>query len=198
MPRMGGDSFVRIRTPGGAGGYIMAPVLTTTQRDALSAEEGMLIFNSTTDQLEEYDGSTWEAAGQVALDTHAADKDAHHSNVVDLEFLIDGAGSAIATGEKGHLKVDFACTITGAWLLAAESGSIKIDIWKDTYANFPPTNTDSICGGNEPEISSAQKDEDTTLTSWTTAISAGDILAFNVDSCTTITRVTVILRVTKT
>ena len=48
------------------------PVLTTTQRDLLIAVEGMLIFNSTTDQLEEYDGAVWQAVGQVILDTHAA------------------------------------------------------------------------------------------------------------------------------
>lgn len=48
------------------------PVLSTTQRDLLIAVEGMLIFNSTTDQLEEYDGATWQAVGQVILDTHAA------------------------------------------------------------------------------------------------------------------------------
>lgn len=62
----------------GAGKVVTVLVMTTTQRDALAAVEGMVIFNSTTDQLEEYDGSVWQAVGQVAIDTHAADVDAHH------------------------------------------------------------------------------------------------------------------------
>jgi len=115
-----------------------------------------------------------------------------------LVFIIDGAGAAITIGEKGHLEVPFAGAIRQAELLADLDGALKVDIWKDTYANFPPTNADSITGGNEPEIAaSGKKDIDSTLTGWTTALAQGDILAFNVDSCTTITRCSVILRVTK-
>ena len=74
-----------------------------------------------------------------------------------------------------------------------------MDVWKDTYANFPPTDADTITSSTPPTITaSGDKSEDTTLTSWTTSVAAGDILAFNVDSATSITRVTVELLVTKT
>jgi hypothetical protein len=112
-----------------------------------------------------------------------------------LEFQIDGGGSVITAGIAGWLEVPFDCTITAARLLADQTGSIKIDIWKDTYANYPPTNADTITGGNEPEISAAIKDEDTTLTSWTTSLTKGDILYFNVDSVATIERCLVSLSV---
>jgi len=112
-----------------------------------------------------------------------------------LTFIIDGAGSAITAGQKGHLEIPFACTIQRVTMLADASGSIVVDIWKDTYANFPPTDADSITASAPPTISSAQKSQDATLTDWTTAIAAGDILAFNVDSCATITRVTISLKV---
>jgi len=115
-----------------------------------------------------------------------------------LTFIIDGGGSAITTGQKGHLEIPFACTIQAATLLADASGSIVIDIWKDTYANFPPTDVDSITASAPPTLSSAQKSQDTTLTGWTTAITAGDILAFNVDSVATVTRITLSLKVVKT
>ena len=115
-----------------------------------------------------------------------------------LAFIIDGGGVAIIAGEKGYLVAPFDCEITDVELEADQPGSIKVDIWKDTYTNFPPTNADSICGGNEPEIAVAQKDRDTTLTDWTKSISEGDIIAFNVDSCTTITRCTVTLGVKRT
>ncbi len=133
----------------------------------------------------------------AAIAAHAAKPDAHHTNLSAMEFVIDGGGSAITIGEKGHLRVPFACEIERVTLVADQAGDIKVDIWKDTYGNFPPDDDDTICGANEPEISSAQKYEDSTLTGWTTSLLEGDILAFNVDSCTAITRVTVGLRVAK-
>ena len=110
-------------------------------------------------------------------------------------FIIDGGGSAITTGEKGHIRIPFKCEIQKATLLADQSGSIVIDIWKDTYANFPPTDADSIVASAPPTISGAQKSEDSTLTGWNKTINADDILAFNVDSAATITRVVLILNV---
>jgi hypothetical protein len=118
-------------------------------------------------------------------------------DIASITFIIDGGGSAITTGQKGHLEIPFDCEIERVTLLADQTGSIVIDIWKDTYANFPPTSADSICGGNKPTISNAQKYQDSTLTGWTKTINAGDILAFNVDSAATITRVTLALKVKK-
>ncbi|MHA1737415.1 MAG: LamG domain-containing protein [Candidatus Heimdallarchaeota archaeon] len=114
-----------------------------------------------------------------------------------IEFLIDGAGSVISTGISGWLEVPFNCTITASRLTADQSGSIKVDIWKDTYANYPPVNADTITGANESEIVSGVKDEDETLTGWTTSLSAGDFLYFNVDSVSTIEKCLVSLTVTR-
>lgn len=115
-----------------------------------------------------------------------------------LTFVIDGGGDAITTGIKGFIEMPFAGTIASVTLLADQSGSVTIDIWKDTYANFPPTDADSITASAVPAISSATKSQDSTLTGWTKTFSKGDIIAFNVDSCATITRVTVALKVTRT
>lgn len=112
----------------------------------------------------------------------------------DLIVVIDGGGSAITTGVKGDVSLDFACTIQGWTLLADQSGSIVIDIWKDLYANYPPTVADTITASAKPTISSATKATSTTLTGWTTAIAAGDTLRFNVDSATTVQRVTLMLK----
>ena len=131
-------------------------------------------------------------------------KDAAYSATVEqtltssINFVIDGGGSAIATGVKGFIVIDFPCKIVSCTLLADQSGAIKVDIWKDTYANYPPTDADTITGANEPEIAaSGVKDQDSTLTDWTKTIAAGDVLGFNVDSCATITRCTVSLKVIK-
>lgn len=114
-----------------------------------------------------------------------------------LFYVIDGGGSAITTGVKGDLRIPFGCTITAAEALADQSGSIVVDIWKDTLANYPPTDADSITASAPVTLSSAAKSENTTLTGWTKSIAAGDCLRFNVDSASTVQRVTIMLKVTK-
>ena len=124
----------------------------------------------------------------------------HSTNLIlaSITYVIDNAGTAITTGVKGFLEIPFACTINRATALADQSGSIVVDIWKDTYANFPPVDGDSITAAAPVTITTATNSQDATLTDWTTAVAAGDILGFNVDSCTTITRCTISLRVVKT
>jgi len=114
-----------------------------------------------------------------------------------LAFIIDGGGEAITTGVKGYLRVPFPCIIDRVTLTADQNGSIQVDIWKSSYAAFPPTDANSITGGHEPKIIASNKSEDATLTGWTTALNEGDILAFNVDSVATVTRLTVNLHVRK-
>lgn len=136
---------------------------------------------------------------RVAIATHEEDEDIHHSNKAELIFIIDGGGSAIETGNKGHLEIPFACTIESWTLIADQSGAIKIDIWRDTYTYFPPTNGDSLCNAHEPEIAaSGDKAQDTDLSDWTSvSLVAGNILAFYVDTVSTITRVALCLKVAK-
>lgn len=113
-------------------------------------------------------------------------------------YVIDGGGAVITTGIKGDVMVPFACTINSATLLADQTGSIVVDVWKDTYANAPPTDADSITASAPPTLSSAVKSQDSTLTGWSKTLAAGDVLRFNVDSVSTVTRVSLILSVTRT
>ena len=43
----------------GTAGAVTLPTLTTTQRNALSAANGMLVYNSTTSKIEAYAGGAW-------------------------------------------------------------------------------------------------------------------------------------------
>lgn len=113
-------------------------------------------------------------------------------------WTIDGGGAPITTGQKGYIQVPFACTITAARSFADQSGSIVVDVWKDSYVNYPPVDADSITASAPITISSTTKSEDSTLTGWIKTIAAGDILGFNVDSASTITRLTIVLTVAKT
>ena len=114
------------------------------------------------------------------------------SNTRTLNFIIDGGGSAITTGIKGVVVLDGDFTVTGWTIIADQSGSIVVDVNRATYTNFPTTA--SIAGTELPTLSTAQKNEDLTLSTWTTTLSARDVLEFQVDSVTTVTRVTVALR----
>lgn len=113
-------------------------------------------------------------------------------------ITIDGGGSAITTGVKGYITIPYDCTITGWDILADVSGSIVVDVWKDTYANFPPTVADTIAGSEKPTLSSQVKNQDNSLSTWTTSVSSGDIIGFNVDSASTLTRVNLTIKVLKT
>jgi len=112
-------------------------------------------------------------------------------------ITIGNGSSVISLGVKGYITVPYKCMITGWDIFADQIGSCAIDIWKDSYLNFMPTVADSITGTEKPSLTSQQKNQDNTLTSWTTAVSAGDVIAFNVDSAITVTRVNVIVKVTK-
>lgn len=117
------------------------------------------------------------------------------TRTTSMGIVIDGGGSTITTGIKGDLVVPVACTIQSVTMVADQSGSIVVDIWKDTYANYPPTVADTITASAKPTITTALKSQDTTLTGWTTSVIAGDTIRFNVDSVTSITRLTLSLKV---
>lgn len=114
--------------------------------------------------------------------------------ICSFNFEVDGAGSAITTGVKGQWNVPVNCTITG-WVLTSDvSGSCVVDVLRSTYAGFPTTA--SIAGSDKPTLSSAQKNENLSVSAWTTALNAGDQLQINVNSASTVTRVNLTLNVT--
>jgi hypothetical protein len=112
-------------------------------------------------------------------------------------ITIDGGGSAITTGVKGDLTIPYACTILAWTLLADQSGSIVLDVWKDTLLNYPPVVGDSIAGTEKPTLSTATNNEDSNLTTWGTSVAAGDTIRFNVDSVTSVTRANLVVKVRK-
>jgi hypothetical protein len=100
--------------------------------------------------------------------------------------ILNGGGSVIPLGVQAGVKVP-AGTIT-AWEAGSDdntTGSIVVDLWADTYANFPPTVADTITGSEKPTISSGVKGTDTSLASgagW--VIANPSWILFNVDSVT--------------
>jgi hypothetical protein len=115
-----------------------------------------------------------------------------------LGVTIGNGVNVLTTGVKGYKRVPFACEIVRASLGSDISGSVVVDIWVDTHANFPPTVADTITASAKPTLSSATKYEDTTLTGWTKTLAEGSWIGFNIDSATSIKQLEVELRVKRT
>jgi hypothetical protein len=96
-----------------------------------------------------------------------------------LVFLLDGGGSALTTSKTVYYTVPFACTIS-KWYATADTGTITIDVWKIAAGTAIPTVSNTITASAVPAIASGTAANSSTLTSWTTAVAAGDILAANV------------------
>lgn len=111
-----------------------------------------------------------------------------------ITVSFDGGGSAIAENSQIELIVERACTILEWSMVGDQSGSVTVDIWRDIFPTIPD-NADSITGGNEPALSLGQTATDATLSGWTTALNAGDLLIFNAESITSVTRATLVLKV---
>ena len=143
---------------------------------------------------------TWVGIG-TASEYDFIDITDYIDNAIELATVglrIDNGASVIPTGVSGNIVIPFNCTIQQWTLLANESGSVVVDIWRDTYANYPPTVADTITASAKPTISSSTKGQSSTLTGWTTALTAGDILRFNVDSVTSIKALDINLRIART
>jgi hypothetical protein len=167
---------------------------TTTQRNAFTPSPpsaasgpafGEFFWDSTLQALYAWDAgsASWKVATASVSVTRG------------ITFAIDGGGVAITTSFAADVYVPYAATITAVTLLADQSGSVVLGISKSSYSGFPGSLT-SIVASAAPTLSSAQKSQDTTLTGWTTAISAGDVLHFTVTSVSTITRLNCVLTVT--
>jgi hypothetical protein len=114
-----------------------------------------------------------------------------------LNYILDGGGSTITTGLKPDIVVPFTCTVTAWWMLADQTGSIVVDLWKNSYASYPPLVANTITGSELPTITAGIKGQDLALGTWTTALTKGDIIRPNVNSCSSITYCTLYLALTR-
>lgn len=117
--------------------------------------------------------------------------------ISNIEFSFDGNSAPLTAGLKGDLPLDFAGTIQKATLVAYPTGSLVVDVYKSSYANFPPGGGQSITASAKPTLSGEIKYQDATLTGWTTNITPGDILRINIDSVSTVILATLALKVVK-
>ncbi len=111
-------------------------------------------------------------------------------------WTLHGGGSALTSGMQSWEIFPVASTITGYDLVCNESGSIVLDLWKTAYAAAPAASSagTTITASAKPTLSSGQRATSSTLTGWTTSISAGDYIRVNIDSTSTVTLCTFSLK----
>jgi hypothetical protein len=164
-----------------------APGGITNFDEAAQDAVGAMVANSTSINLTYVDATpsltaTANFAGTGSAST-VARSDQTHTFTGAVKFVLgDPGGSAITTGTKGYISMPFACTITKWRLLLDQSSTTTLDVWKQTYASYPPTDTQRIAGTDKPSASAATKAESTALTGWTTSVSAGDVLGIEVEA----------------
>jgi hypothetical protein len=117
----------------------------------------------------------------------------------DIIYKINGGGSAITTGQKGYFPIDFACTINQWTLVADVAGSAVINLWKANLAI--PTSAGNMVstsgGGTAGIILSGSQYSTGGASGWRmTAVSAGDIIGYNVLSNGTCGIISVGLKIT--
>lgn len=109
-------------------------------------------------------------------------------------ITIDGATGVPVPGIKGYVACPYNGTIHH-WAIEAEpAGSCVIDIWK---ARGIPDVADTICGGSKPTLSSGTTALGTP-SGWTSTVALGDIFGYNLDSASTVTRITLMVVVRET
>jgi len=87
------------------------------------------------------------------------------------------------------------CTLQEVTILTqGGTGSCSLDIWKTTYASYPPTIANSICGGTTPQITSGTTYQNNTLTGWTTAFNQNDTVIFHLTSSANFSQIVVQIR----
>lgn len=114
-----------------------------------------------------------------------------------IGITFDGGGSAITAGQTRYQYVPYGCTITAATMISDVSGSAVVDVWVVAYPTVP-TITNTITASALPTLSAAQVSQNTTLTGWTTSVAGGSLLAFHLNSSSTITTLNLTLTVVTT
>lgn len=109
-----------------------------------------------------------------------------------VNYVVDSGSIAMLPGDKGTISIDVNGTIENLTIFSDQVGNLTLDILKSDFDTFPTFT--SIVGGVYPSFTNDQKVRDDNLTGWTTAISAGDVIKFQVIGVSDINRFTVSLK----
>jgi len=111
---------------------------------------------------------------------------------MNISYVIDGGGSVITMGEKGTIEVTQNCWIDSWTMIADQTGSANVDLWSRDYSTVLPTQANSVTGNIGMTISADTANQSNIISNWRmNKINAGNVITYNVQSCSTITRLAV-------
>lgn len=111
-----------------------------------------------------------------------------------LGVSVDGGGAAIVSGKLGTpLTIPYSSTVIAYAISSDITGSAVVDVWKAANYTVPTSSANSITASALPTLTSSNYIYSTTLTGWTTTVSAGDVFVFNANSASSVTKLTIIL-----
>lgn len=107
-----------------------------------------------------------------------------------------GVGGALSGTVTTCETVYYSGTIQEVVLIADTSGSATVDVQTVALGSYTgPGSASSITASDTPALSSAVKFTDTTLTGWTTTLSANTVICYVLSSPTTVNWVDISLKV---
>lgn len=107
--------------------------------------------------------------------------------------IFDGGGSAMTAGKTVYFTVPYSCSIQ-AWNITVDTGTATIDVWKIATGTAIPTVANTITASATPAISSGTAVHSTTLTGWTTSVSANDIFGVNLKTVASATEASLVMQ----
>ena len=132
------------------------------------------------------------------MNTHLRD----NLNVVNpfgATLILDGGGGVLSSGtgcSSGSYvwwEAPMAGCLQAITVFHDAASSTCLQVWKDSYANFPPASNDSICGASTIYTGSAVKSQlsGANLAAFTSCAAGGDILVPRVIGACGVTRAAV-------
>lgn len=109
-----------------------------------------------------------------------------------IEIGIDGSSATPSTGVLLDFTVPCDLTITSWRVVGNIAGNIQVDLWKDTFANHPPTIVDTVTAADKPKLVGAISASGA-ATGWIVNWNATEIIRVNIDSASMLTKANITL-----
>lgn len=131
------------------------------------------------------DVATFDANGNV-IDGGQGTGGTTNQNIRTIGVTFDGGGAALAAATRCE-QVNYGGTIQEFSLVGDVAGTATIKVETVAYGSYTgPASASDISSGGET-VTAAIKLQDSTLTGWTTALSANTVVCFALSSPTTFT-----------
>lgn len=162
---------------GSAGDTVWGGIATGLGAPSAAPDSHLPVYRDTASgKVYVWDGSAWQAA------------------VPQGGSIVAGwsSQSALPSGLVQDVYVRSSGTITAWTLIADATGSASVAISKCAYSGYDGS-LSSIVASAPPTLSSAVKATSSTLTGWTTSVTAGDVLRFTLSSASGLDRLVIVL-----